>query len=340
MSVSQRIVQLAKWLIAASLRVVGFTSWLRRRRAGRGEIPVLWMHRVDGAPSARLPMAVPPPAFASLVENLGRHYLVDGWDACVRAARAPDGRARVALTFDDGYADNARNAWPVLRAAEATGMFFLTTSFVNGDRGLWWEEIAATHTTSHDFPVAPNGEATYGAAEAVIHALKSVPDAKRREAVERARAALTDPIDASRVPRALTWSEAQAMAAEGAVLGGHTVSHPILPRCTEDELESELHCRRVISERARIDVSIFAYPNGSFDDRVVAAVAGAGYRYAFTTEKGYYTAGTHPLRVPRIGVSEPKYSLDGKGFSWTLFEAEMLGVFDVLLARGRRRDRG
>jgi len=43
-------VQLAKWKIAWVLRLLGVTSALARRRARRGEVVVLWLHRVDGSP--------------------------------------------------------------------------------------------------------------------------------------------------------------------------------------------------------------------------------------------------------------------------------------------------
>jgi peptidoglycan/xylan/chitin deacetylase (PgdA/CDA1 family) len=337
MSTLQRLVQHAKWLIAAFLRAVGFIAWLRARRAGAGEIPVLWLHRVDGSPDERLPMAVPPGVFAELVRNLRRHYVVDSWEGCVRAVRQPDGRPHVAITFDDGYLDNASNAWPILRDAGVPGIFLVTTSFVDGDQPLWWEVIAATHAPGGRHPLNAAGEATYGAAGPVIEALKRAPNARRVRAVARAAEALAEPIDAAAVPGAFTWAEARLMREEGAVFGGHTVGHPILPRCTDEELASELGCRRTIADRLGAAPALFAYPNGSHDDRVAGAVGRAGYEYAFTIQKGYFTSDTDPLRVPRIGVSEPKYSLDGKGFSWTIFEAEMLGVFDVLLMRRARR---
>ena len=128
------------------------------------------------------------------------------------------------------------------------------------------------------------------------------------------------------------------MVEEGADFGGHGLTHAILTNCSDDELASELKdCRETLCRELGREITIFAYPNGDYDDRVVARTRHAGFRYAFSVERGYYTAVGDPLKIPRIMVSEPLYSLNGCNFSWPLFEAEVLGVFEALLWRRLRR---
>jgi peptidoglycan/xylan/chitin deacetylase (PgdA/CDA1 family) len=337
MSPKQRVIQLLKWLVALALHVTGCLAWLRRRRARRGEIPILWLHRVAGSPDARLPMALPPGAFERLVGALARRYRIAPFAACVDAARARSALPHAAITFDDGYSDNAEIAWPILRRAGANAIFCLSVGFIDG-APLWWDVVAAKHGSEgrDRFPLDPKGEARYGAkADAAIRTFKTLPNGERA-----ARIQAIGGVDASRLPRALRWDEARRMVDEGAEVAGHGVTHAILTRCTDDELAGEVGgCRSVLRERLGLEVDLFAYPNGDHDERVAAALRRAGFRYAFTTERGFYTAETDPMRIPRIGVSEPRYSLDGKSFSWALFEAEMLGVFDVLLRRRSRRAR-
>lgn len=334
MSPAHRLIQRAKWLVAWLLRLTGVLRRLRAGRARRGEVMVLWLHRVDGTPDRRVPMGIPPEVFTGLLDGLGRRYRVGRWDECVRATGGADA-PHVAITFDDGYLDNATIAWPALESRGLTGIFLLTTDFVAGTMPLWWERVAAAHLPPHaPYPVDPNGEATYGAAaERRIDALKALPDLERRREV--------DAIDArGETPPALDFERARAMARAGAEIGGHTRTHPLLPRCDDDVLADELRSSNDTLERELGSrPALFAYPNGSLDERVVTAVRAAGYTHAFTTEKGVFARSTDPLRIPRIGVSEPRYSLDGRSFSWTLFEAEMLGVFDALLLRRMRRRR-
>jgi peptidoglycan/xylan/chitin deacetylase (PgdA/CDA1 family) len=49
---------------------------------------------------------------------------------------SPHDRPRVALTFDDGYADNWQYAWPALVARGLTATFFVTVGFIDRDRDV------------------------------------------------------------------------------------------------------------------------------------------------------------------------------------------------------------
>ena len=60
--------------------------------------------------------------------------------------RGEDVRRLACLTFDDGYADFARNAWPVLQHVDAPATVFLVADRV-GDWNTW--------DYGHDLPVAP-----------------------------------------------------------------------------------------------------------------------------------------------------------------------------------------
>ena len=68
--------------------------------------------------------------------------------------------------------------------------------------------------------------------------------------------------------------------------------------------EEEIAGSRADLERltgARIEH--FCYPYGCYDDRVVEAVAAAGYTSAVTTERGRVTAQDDLLRLPRISIN-------------------------------------
>jgi peptidoglycan/xylan/chitin deacetylase (PgdA/CDA1 family) len=56
----------------------------------------------------------------------------------------------VALTFDDGYLDNATVAAPMLRHAGLPATFFLVPEFLGGKSRPWWEELgwALAHATA------------------------------------------------------------------------------------------------------------------------------------------------------------------------------------------------
>ncbi len=69
-----------------------------------------------------------------------------------------DNRKKVILTFDDGFVDNYRIAYPILRKYNLLGVFFICTKFVNSKGYMSWEQIKEmkkngmefqSHTHSH-----------------------------------------------------------------------------------------------------------------------------------------------------------------------------------------------
>ncbi|HEV2356689.1 MAG TPA: polysaccharide deacetylase family protein [bacterium] len=115
-------------------------AWAGAAAGGRWRVPVLMYHMVDtDAPShdlLTLHLTVMAPAFEDQIKLL-RHAgyrplsLDDVWAAA--GGRTPPARG-VVLTFDDGYEDNYRVAFPILKKYGWTGTFFVVTSTI-GTRG-------------------------------------------------------------------------------------------------------------------------------------------------------------------------------------------------------------
>ncbi|MDB5297142.1 MAG: glycosyl transferase family 2 [Phycisphaerales bacterium] len=114
-------------------------------------------HRVAAAGGGE-PIAVTAAAFARQLAHLRSRYdLVPLWGP--PASPRPAGRAGLAVTFDDGWADNFHVALPVLREFSCPWTVFLQTGAVGSDpRFLTWpqvREMAAAgvrfggHTQSH-----------------------------------------------------------------------------------------------------------------------------------------------------------------------------------------------
>lgn len=45
----------------------------------------------------------------------------------------------LAITFDDGYRDNHRNAAPILKRLDLPATFFITSGFISTDHVAWWD---------------------------------------------------------------------------------------------------------------------------------------------------------------------------------------------------------
>src|SRR5262249_50361273 len=64
-------------------------------------------------------------------------------ESLVRAVRRDAvPRRAVVVTLDDGYADNLRNAEPLLRRHDVPATCFLTAGLLGLRRFFWWDELA------------------------------------------------------------------------------------------------------------------------------------------------------------------------------------------------------
>ncbi|ARU40608.1 hypothetical protein CCB80_05410 [Armatimonadetes bacterium Uphvl-Ar1] len=103
----------------------------------------------------------------------------------------------------------------------------------------------------------------------------------------------------------LSWPNLIEMSVKAVEIQSHTVSHPDLRVIDDRRLLSELVDSRQILERGLgKPVTSLAYPAGAFDDRVVVAVAEAGYLSAWKKGGGPVRPGdsANPLLLPRIRV--------------------------------------
>lgn len=103
--------------------------------------------------------------------------------------------------------------------------------------------------------------------------------------------------------RIADWDELRRFAAAGGVVASHCRDHPQLTTLDAASLSDQLEGSLRELEVQLSHVSpLFAYPHGLHDERVVSAVAAAGYQAAFTTEPGRNGAGTDVYCLRRIEV--------------------------------------
>src|SRR5262245_49985278 len=115
---------------------------------------ILMYHSVDErhGRSDMWGLSVAPHNFASQIEALVSERTVvplEDLARCVRAGRVPRGLA--AITFDDGYANNATAAKPILEAYEMPATLFYMTAAADTP-GFWWDRLERIITTASSLP--------------------------------------------------------------------------------------------------------------------------------------------------------------------------------------------
>lgn len=281
--------------------------------ASRGRLSILIFHRVLAERDALLPSEPTADAFDLLLSHLkARFTVLPLQDAVERLYGGTLPRAALAITFDDGYADNLSVAAPLLRKHGLPATLFVATGYLDG--GIMWNDrvIAAFRSTSRpaldldglglgSFSTATIGDRRDGI-ERVLRALKYRPSAERERlarAVAEAGAIETPP------DLMLTRDGVRALGRYGIDVGAHTLTHPILARTDSREAWREIsEGKRELETIAGRSVSLFAYPNGrpgdDYGPEHVRMVREAGFAAAVSTAWGAADRASDRLQLPRF----------------------------------------
>ncbi|HZM71252.1 MAG TPA: polysaccharide deacetylase family protein [Candidatus Cryosericum sp.] len=213
----------------------------------------------------------------------------------------------VALTFDDGYADNFQFAFPVLRRHRLPATVFLATGYVGGKRGLFfWDEVSRWRSEGcHEVEVEGLGRRRIGRRrerDRLIQALKALPvdEITRRVGEAASRAGVRPSADAA--GDFLTWDQVRQMQEGGIRFAAHTVSHCLLPReSPERRFEEVASSRKAVEAETGRPCTLFCYPDGAATAAVAREVEAAGYEGALVTGARDVVPGPglDPFRIPR-----------------------------------------
>jgi peptidoglycan/xylan/chitin deacetylase (PgdA/CDA1 family) len=289
-------------------------AWAPGGAAAR--LSVLIFHRVPAVADPLFPGETDARHFDRICALLARWFRPMALEQASRALadNALPPRA-LAITFDDGYADNHDVALPILRRHGLPATFFVATGYLNGGR-MWNDTIVeAIRRTPHatldmgraglpqlgPLPVATL-EDKRKAVGAVLAACKYLPGAQREQAAEA-----VGKLGGAELPNDLMMSSEQVMAMHraGMAIGGHTVRHPILATLPPAEARREMQDgKRWLENLIQQPVRAFAYPNGrpgrDYTAEHVALVREAGFDVAVSTAPGAGRKGSDPHQLPRF----------------------------------------
>jgi peptidoglycan/xylan/chitin deacetylase (PgdA/CDA1 family) len=316
-----------------------WVDWLRRRFGNAACILVY--HRIIELPSDPWQLCVSPQHFQQQMQALR--------ELCypVSLSNLPSllhGRRRqlpVAVTFDDGYADNLHQALPILQQYEIPATFFLVTGSIREQRELWWDELERVLLQPGSLPacleLTVQGEShswhlgdtvEYSAEQADTHRPWRAwqPPPTPRHAVycalgTRLYSMAPEPrwiaVDAilrwagiESVPRpthrTLTRAEVATLAGHQLVeIGAHTANHRALGHLSAADQQREIDGgKNALQEMLARPVMSFAYPHGDYTEETIDLVRRAGFQRACTTRPRLARRGADPFQLPRNCIGD------------------------------------
>lgn len=309
---------------------LGVLAVLRRLRR-RDRSIVLRYHAVapDEAPPpayAGPDITIPRALFEAQMRFLRRAYtpvpLTTIAEAVGHGQAPPAGT--VAITLDDGYADNYHQAFPVLRALGLPATVYVVTETLDGGPSLWMAELRAAVMASHasalrveiggGYEFALDGEdERQRSIKELTNVLVPVDAALRRRILVTIRHELAVNGSADLSHSMLSCEQIREMHGAGITIGAHTQTHSNMTIVSAEQARSEIGgSRDRLETLLGVAVQDFAYPNtgGRYphcNESVAAIIRQLGFRSAVTSRPGVVEATSNPFLLPRIGVAPRLY---------------------------------
>ncbi len=277
-------------------------------------LSILIFHRVHARADGIFPHEPDATRFDRLMHFVARSFVVMTLgEALTYLTQGNLPPRSMVITFDDGYADNAEIALPILQRHGLTASFFVSTGFLDGGR-MWNDSVIECLRSCHhkeiDLEMFGLGICSLAGAaerrrviEALLPRIKYLSLAEREVAIRR----LQKMCGVTELPTNLMMRSEQVreLHRNGMEIGAHTINHPILTTLTPSEAEYEIsEGRNKLQSIIDAPVDIFAYPNGKpgrdYDHTHASLVKTLGFRGAVTTAPGVGRSGDDLFQLPRF----------------------------------------
>ena len=247
-----------------------------------------------------------------------------------RLAERDFSRRFVCITFDDGYRDTLKFAYPILKKYRVPFAVYVATGFADRVGEMWWLALEAVIARNALVGIRMDGRDIWFECDGVREKRLLFDQIywwlRRRETEEELRKSVRELAARYRVDIAafcqelcMSWQEIAGLAADPLVtIGAHTVNHYILAKVSEASVHAELaNSRSVIEAALGSAPKHLAYPVGdrtSAGPREFRIAAELGYKTAVTTRPGvlFPQHSSHLLALPRVSLNgefqQPRYA--------------------------------
>ena len=276
----------------------------------RSRAIILMYHRIASIEHDPWSLCVSAQHFAEHLDVL-RKYRTARLDQLQTGRWAMGRGLSIAITFDDGYADNFYTALPLLKRYGTPATFFIATGYIDSPEEFWWDELERI-VYAQSVPADGSRDELH---LSLYRTLQPLSHEARQDRLKQMRREASQASVARPSHRILTSGELAALAAQELVeIGSHTVTHPLLSALPPKEQLAELalskqHLEAVLGR----EISSVSYPyggTGHYSPSTVRAASQCGFKRACTTNPRCVRASDSPLEWGRIQVP----SVNGERF--------------------------
>ena len=304
---------------------------------------ILLYHRIAEMPTDPFNLCVAPHRFAEHLAILKEHYHPMSLQQVVQTIQAGKQPNRaIAVTFDDGYADNLWNAKPLLEDYDVPATVFVATGHLEQKREFWWDELDRLLLQPGRLPSCLNlningkpyywelGEASdysdddYQRDRTWNWYVQEQSDPGARQRLYRSLYQRLYPLSLnerqSLLDKLLAWSGAPATGrstyrslspievcqleqGELIEIGAHTINHPFLATLPIEAQQQEIQQSKTELETLlNHPVNSFAYPHGNYTTQTIDLVRKTGFACACSTSEHRIRQPANCFQLPRVVV--------------------------------------
>lgn len=299
----------------------------QRRLTNNHDLVILCYHRVREKTGIFYDenISVSSSEFKQQMQYIARHFNVITIDQLTEYSKGhyklkPNS---IMITFDDGYKDNAVNAFPVLEELNMPATVFLTTGCIDSDAIPWEDRVSYLFNKISTEEVQTQSGQVYSIAsqeqkkKAIWHfckKLKFLTQNKRNKIIEELFNRYQINEDemhqtAYEIQMGfVTTGDIRYWHERGINFSCHTDTHPCLTTLTEEEMYVEIsESKRMLEDILGEPVHTFAYPygrEGDFNEVTRSALEKAGVSIGMIFEPGINRPDNDFLALHRIGIAE------------------------------------
>ena len=300
-------------------RIRGFKHTVNSLFLKENSLVILLYHRVTPNKEVNsLGTVITSDLFEEQMRYLKEAYEIASLSKCYSEGVNKSKKLRVAITFDDGYFDNFKYAFPILKKLDIPATFFLATDYIDSGKPIWDQQLQMIVDESKDnFKIEDlqnNFTLERGSKDRedsiflweAINYLRFLSSSRRDEILKPIFSSLSQDIDFSDV-RCLSWKEVKTMRQGGMHFGSHGCSHSSLVELSDIEIRKELlESKRVLEKELSQDCFFFALPFGSqldFNPSIIKKVEEIGYLKCLLNIRGNNLIDSGKFSLKRKSIS-------------------------------------
>ena len=255
------------------------------------QIFIFNFHRVSNEHSPAFP-PIPVKTFEKVIRLLNHQFMIIPQEALVE--KLPDSTKKdfCILTFDDGYADFAEYALPILEKHKIPSTLHIVTDVATTGKMFWTQrlnKIVETYyqlkmpiecsSLSQVYIMRNDKEVEMTALDIYLLLLE---DDNRMEIINELASKITATIPETKM---LTWQDLKSLPRDIVTIGSHAHTHNNLLKMSSDEVTEELSKSfNLIKENIGIEPLSIAYPNGQYSEEINTLASDIGYKLFYTCD--------------------------------------------------------